>query len=89
MDRVTFLNFNAYRSVDIQRMNRFLDIIKRYNASIITIQEIHIGNALKVFQKGFRVFVNVARALKPLRHSWQRCRAGGGLSVGGDPGAAR
>ena len=66
MDRVNFLNFNAYRSVDIQRMNRFLDIIKRFNASIITIQEIHIGNALKVFQNEFRVFVNVEQVSKDL-----------------------
>ena len=66
MERVQFLNFNAYRSVDIQKLRCFLDTIKTFNSSIVTIQEIHVGNALKVFQNDYRVFINVEQHSRDL-----------------------
>ena len=66
MDKLRFLNFNAYRCVDIQKMRCFLDTIKSFNASVVTIQEIHVGNALKVFQQDFRVIANLEQHSKDL-----------------------
>ena len=66
MEGFKFLNFNAYRSVDIQKLRCFLDTIKTFNSSIVTIQEIHVGNALKVFQNDYRVFVNVEQHSRDL-----------------------
>ena len=64
--KVNFLNFNAYRSVEIKRLTQFLEIIKSFKSSIITIQEIHVGNALKVFQHDYRVIVNVEQNSRDL-----------------------
>ena len=66
MDKLKLLNFNAYRCVDIQRMRCFLDTIKSFNASVVTIQEIHVGNALKIFQQDFRVIANMEQHSKDL-----------------------
>ena len=59
MDNIKFLNFNAYRAVEVQKIKRFLDVIKTFKSSIITIQEINVISALKVFQNDFRVIINV------------------------------
>ena len=66
MDKISILNFNAYRSVESRKLERFLHIMRTFKSSIITIQEIHVGNALKVFQNDYRVIINVEQNSRDL-----------------------
>ena len=56
------LNFNAYRAFDIKKIMRFNDMLKIYHPSIVTIQEIHVQNALRVFQGEYKVIVNIEQS---------------------------
>ena len=56
------LNFNAYRAFDIEKIMRFKDMLKIYHPSIVTIQEIHVQNALRVFQGEYKVIVNIEQS---------------------------
>ena len=61
-----FLNFNAYRAVDPKRIAEFANMIEIHKASVITIQEIHVQNCLKIFSGKFQVFVNLEHDSKTL-----------------------
>ena len=58
------LNFNAYRAANEDRMKQFRDLIKLYDPSICTIQEIHIGAASRIFGRDFQVLVNIEQHAK-------------------------
>ena len=53
------LNFNAYRSTTLQRFRIINDMINNYDPFIVTIQEIHIGMAIKFFSGKFQIIVNL------------------------------
>ena len=60
MDQVTSINifnFNASRCSNIVKMRQFYDF--QYDPSLVSIQEINIISALKVFSDKYQVFVNI------------------------------
>ena len=58
----TILNFNAYRAADEKRFKHFRDLITLHKPMICTIQEIHIGKAVRFFGKDFNVLVNIEQS---------------------------
>ena len=58
----TILNFNAYRAADEKRFKHFRDLITLHKPMICTIQEIHIGKAVRYFGKDFNVLVNIEQS---------------------------
>ena len=62
MDQVTSINifnFNASRCSNIVRIRQFYDFFEPYDPSLVSIQEINIISALKVFSDKYQVFVNI------------------------------
>ena len=62
MEQVTSINifnFNASRCSNIARLRQFYDFFEPYDPSLVSIQEINIISALKVFSDKYQVFVNI------------------------------
>ena len=53
------INFNAYRSHNVTKLQTFSNFLDEYKPLFVGIQEIHISNALKVFSKKYQVIVNI------------------------------
>ena len=53
------LNFNAYRAADLKKILKISKWIDFFNPSIVTIQEIHVKNALMAFGEKFQVIINI------------------------------
>ena len=53
------LNFNASRTSNLSKIENFLSFLDPYDPIFVSIQEINIFNALKVFSKKFQVLVNI------------------------------
>ena len=64
MDQLKLLNINAYRMVDITKIQGILTMMKVYSPSLVTIQEIHIVHALQVFSSHYQVIVNIEHTSK-------------------------
>ena len=62
MDYLKILNLNAYRMVDCTKIKSILAMIKINLPLVVTIQEIHIANALRVFSPNYQVIVNIEQA---------------------------
>ena len=58
---MVFLNFNAYRAVDLKKISDFANVIETHRASIITIQEIHVQNCMRIFSNQFQVYINLEK----------------------------
>ena len=53
------LNFNAYRVTDKKKIFKIFKWMDFYNPSVVTIQEIHVKNALMIFGEKFQVVINI------------------------------
>ena len=61
MDTSSFnvLNFNAYRTRNLGKIDNFRNFLDGYDPVFVCIQEIHVMGALKVFSTKFQVLVNI------------------------------
>ena len=53
------INFYAYRATDIKKIVKIFKWMESYNPSVVTIQEIHVKNALMVFGEKYQVVINI------------------------------
>ena len=61
---INIFNFNASRCSSIVKIRKFYDFIEPYNPSLVSIQEINIASALKVFSDKYKVIVNMEQEAK-------------------------
>ena len=61
MDITSFnlFNFNAYRTRNIDKIEKFKLFFENYELIFICIQEINVFSALKVFSSNYQVFINL------------------------------
>ena len=52
-------NFNAYRTRNVDKIDKFLTFFENYDPFFVFIQEINITSALKVFSGKYQVFINL------------------------------
>ena len=64
MSSLTIVNFNASRTRNLQKLEFFLQFLKSYNPSIVTIQEINVESALKIFSSNFQIIINIEMEAK-------------------------
>ena len=56
---INIFNFNASRCSSIVKIRQFYDFFEPYDPSLVSIQEINISSALKVFSDKYQVLVNM------------------------------
>ena len=56
---INIFNFNASRCSSIVKTRKFHDFFEPYDPSFVSIQEINIASALKVFSDKYQVLVNM------------------------------
>ena len=54
-------NFNAYRATSFDRIKFLRSIFERYDADIVSIQEIHVKNSLIAFRDSYHVLINIEK----------------------------
>ena len=59
ISNINIFNFNASRCSNTVRIQKFYDFLEPYDPSLISIQEINIISALKVFSDKYQVYVNM------------------------------
>ena len=64
MSSLTIVNFNASRTRNLQKLEFFLQFLKSYNPNIVTIQEINVESALKIFSSNFQIIINIEMEAK-------------------------
>ena len=58
------LNFNASRTSSVRKIENFLNFLDPYDPIFVTIQEINVSSALKVFSRKFQILVNLEMGTK-------------------------
>ena len=61
---INIFNFNASRCSSIVKIRKFHDFFEPYDPSFVSIQEINIASALKVFSEKYKVLVNMEQKSK-------------------------